>query len=255
MFKELEDIEDTFETSFTATATLKSGQAVEVTIERKKRLFFVNGSQIIMGEGGGGIVFYREGQEYAIRDPEGEKYKMLHSGWFLPEHKICKENVATPTVRVVKLGEGDEKKPLVCIQWFGVAQDKLMPEACIPDGSQFLFSMNRGIGPKNGVFGDKPESFRVVFLGRAKGWLKPEAVQAMVDGPGKGNPEAWFVWLLSPEVVTERGPASPLFSPDLLGDPNCGIIIPKPFGDLKIRDEVMREFSSVARQRQDSSLP
>ena len=260
MFKKPEDIQDDFETSFKARAVLRKslnggdGKEVDITVERKRRSFFVNGERVVLSQRSRELIFCKKEGVYTISDgspgllkPIDQILKDLRRGWFLPEHRICAKNVDFPTIRVAELGdEGEEKEPWVCIQWFGVAKNPLLEEACIPDGSQFLFSMNCGIGPLDEAFGNNPESFRVVFLGQAKNWLNPDSIQSMIDGPGEGNPEAWFAWLLSSKVTfKENGrllPASPLLEPDLLGDPNCGIIVPKPFGDLRIRDGIMADF-------------
>lgn len=241
MFKKIDEIDDAFETSFVSSANM-GGANVEVTIERRKRRFLVNGRQAWMSERKGEIVFNSGGQEYAIEDTDWAKRKLLHRGWHLPIHRICRDNCEFPTVRVAKLGEGDKKRSFVCVQWFGIEQDSLMPEVCIPEGSQFLFTLNGGMGPDEEIFNGNSESFRVVFLGQAKDWLSKKTTKAMIDGPGRGNPDSWFVWALSSEVLTNHGPSSPLLMPDLLGDPNCGVIVPKFFGDLRIRDEVMKNF-------------
>lgn len=164
-----------------------------------------------------------------------------------PVHKVCESNVAVPTIVRVNMGPEGEEKPTLCVQWFGDPERPLLPNVKIPDGSQFLFSLM--VDPDDLNFFGDPAKLRVVFLGKIKDWLKPEAVQAMIDGPGKGNPDAPMIWLLNPQRIVShsgerKGPASPLVPIALLGDPNCGVIAPRLFSDIGVRDAVMAEFSA-----------
>ena len=97
MFKKIDEIDDAFEISFVLSANM-GGANVEATIERRKRRFLVNGNQALMFEMNRKIVFNSGGQEYVIEDTDGAKRKLLHKGWHLPIHGICRDNCEFPTV-------------------------------------------------------------------------------------------------------------------------------------------------------------
>lgn len=164
---------------------------------------------------------------------------------FLPKHDICKENVEVPTISLVNMGPPGEEKLTLCVQWFGETKKPLPPGACIPEGSQFLFSLT--VKPDKTCFFGEPEKFYVVFLEQVKNWLKPETTQAMInDLGGSSNPDGWIIWLLNPQVAMDFGgyPASLAIRIAVLGDPNCGIISPKPYTNLAARDEAIKTHAA-----------
>jgi hypothetical protein len=165
-----------------------------------------------------------------------------HTRVFLPEHEICRKNVEVPTILMAPMGP--DGKSVLCVQWFGLTEEPLPQNVTIPEDSQFLFTILAD--PNDIAFFGEPEKFHVVFLGQVKNWLKKEAVQAMIDGPGQGDPNAWIVWFMNPQVGMDFGgrPASPAVKIALLGDPNCGIIVPRHYVNLEARDRAMAEHSA-----------
>ena len=161
-----------------------------------------------------------------------------------PTHKVCENNVAVPTIVLAPMGS-ERQKPALCVQWFGDPQSPLLPNVRLPKDNQFLFSLLAD--PKDYHFSGNPAKISVIFLGKLKHWPQPNAIQTMINGPGKGNPEAIMVWVLNPQRVMTGGgrppfPASPLVPVALLGDPNCGVIAPRLYADLAVRDAVMAKF-------------
>lgn len=160
----------------------------------------------------------------------------------MPLHKIYRPNVEFPTVF-----HGNGNSHLLEVQWFGEADGEMPPNVTIPERSQFRFPIR--INPDDlALFGD-PEQFFVPFLGKARDWLSPEAAQMIIDGPGEGNPDCWLVWILNAQVGMDFGgnPASPIANIILLGDPNCGVIVPKRFADLARRDAALEAHSAQYR--------
>lgn len=165
-----------------------------------------------------------------------------------PLHKIHKPNVEFPTVF-----RGSGESHLLEVQWFGEADGELPPNVTIPEGSQFRFPIR--IDPDDlALFGD-PEQFFVPFLGKAKDWLSREAAQKIIDGPGEGDSDCWLVWLLNAQVGMDFGgnPASPIAKIVLLGDPNCGVIVPKLFANLARRDLALEAHSAQYRREYEDS--
>jgi len=160
----------------------------------------------------------------------------------MPLHKIHKPNVDFPTVF-----RGDGESHLLEVQWFGEADGEMPPNVTIPEGSQFRFPIR--IDPDDIALFGNPEQFFVPFLGKAKDWLSPETAQKIIDGPAGGDPNCLLVWILNVQVGMDfdGNPASPIARIVLLGDPNCGVIIPKLFADLARRDMALEAHSAQYR--------
>jgi len=169
-----------------------------------------------------------------------------------PEHKTCETTVDVPTVRVERMpymhiDDGmphSDSREGVYIQWFGETSKPLPENVEIPGGSQFLFSVLAD--PDDLQFYLYPKRFRVIWLDQVKNWPNPKAIQAMIDGPGEGNPDKWMVWLISSHITIEygngrSGPATPIFEIAMLGDPNCGVIIPRRHYNDSVRLEELKK--------------
>jgi hypothetical protein len=129
---------------------------------------------------------------------------------YLPEHKICSKNIKRPTLITDDTGA-------ICVQWFGVSDSTTLPK-----NSQFLFPLLNDF-----VFDNFIDGFKIIFIDQAKNWIKPSAVQAIIDGPGQGNPNVWLLWAMNHHVQEEVSNGkiqclSPIVQIIELGDPNCG---------------------------------
>lgn len=155
---------------------------------------------------------------------------------FGPEHSVCETQVEIPTIRLVKNGE------MICVQWKGQPYGELPPNVIIPSGAQFLFPLL--IPPNNVRFYASTEACLVPFLGQVKNWPAPEqTVQRMIETVGEGSPDNWMVWFLNPRVQVQNDRIQSegrLIA--ILGDPNCGVIVPELFSDLTVRDRALELF-------------
>jgi hypothetical protein len=151
-----------------------------------------------------------------------------------PEHEMATSLVAVPTVvsREMRLGETTLKS--VFIQWYGEADSPHMPR-----DAQFFFDTMAG--PDHAKWLGEPESFRVVFIGRIKHWPNPDAIGQMVAA-ANGTRETVIAWLMSPRSQQIFEPSSKLTGIALLGDSICGVIEPRLYCDLSVRDAVTKEF-------------
>jgi hypothetical protein len=86
-------------------------------------------------------------------------------------------------------------------------------------------------------------SFRVAFIGQIKHWPEPRAINQLIRITG-GSVETDIVWLLSPVCIVPGRPASPSMKIVALGDPNFGVIRPKLYSDLSVRDQVLAEVEA-----------
>jgi hypothetical protein len=113
----------------------------------------------------------------------------------------------------------------------------------IPSGAQFLFPLL--IPPNNLRFYASTEACLVPFLGQVKNWPAPEqTVQCMIETVGEGCPDKWIVWFLNPRVRVLNDRIQSECKPiALLGDPNCGVIVPELFSDLTVRDRALELFA------------
>ncbi len=159
-------------------------------------------------------------------------------GMVQPQHEICKNKVDFPTV-VIKPFSKDANDLGMFIQWFGETK-----EGSLPKKSQFLFDVLTD--PNDIGWYEKPETFRVVFLGQIKDWPKPEKVQSMAKA--MGSIDKWIVWLVSSYVGVRHsdgiGPASNAIGIALLADGNYGVITPQPYTNMKVLEEESQKITS-----------
>lgn len=155
-----------------------------------------------------------------------------------PQHQVAENQVSVPTIVETELNAGDAKLRSIFVQWFGETDGPLKL-----NGEQFFFDTM--LRPDDPLWRGKHQTFRVVFLGPIKNWPKPSAIPAL-KRMAKGNEDANIVWLLSPlaNPADPSMPLSPSMQVVLLGDPNYGVIRPRPFCDMSVRDQVMAEFES-----------
>jgi len=146
-----------------------------------------------------------------------------------PVHKICRNNVDIPRVLFEESNIEGEVVKRVCVQWFGEADYEL------PKESQFLFDILSDADSLH--WWGHPEWFDVVFLGQAKDWPRPEMAQLVADKAAEGNLDVWIVWLCNHHVQVKYsnspGPQSFVVLLALLGDPNVGVITPRPHRDME----------------------
>lgn len=153
-----------------------------------------------------------------------------------PMHETAKNIVSVPTVVDYELTFGEKKLRSAFVQWFGQCDG---PNE-LPN-EQFFFDMC--VEPDDPIWMDKLSSFRVVFIGQIMHWPKPEFVGRLIQMM-RGSAETDIVWLLSPVCVEPGRPSSPSMKIVALGDPNFGVIRPKLYSDLSIRDQVMAEVEA-----------
>jgi hypothetical protein len=151
---------------------------------------------------------------------------------------VAENSVSVPTIVDTELCTGDTKLRSVFVQWFGEVDGSLKL-----DGEQFFFdTMCR---PDDLLWQNNLQTFRVVFLGPIENWPQPNAIPALMR-MANGDENTNIVWLLSPlaNPVDPNKPSSPSMPIVLLGDPNYGVIRPRPFCDMSMRDQVMAEFEA-----------
>jgi hypothetical protein len=141
--------------------------------------------------------------------------------------------VGVPTITVRDLPvEGGVPRRTICIQWFGKADHcELPPEA------QFLFEPQCPHDECHWY--GAPEKFRVVFLGPVREWPKPEVAERVAELVTAGNLDTYVVWIVSADFPLRHetaiwAPASFMVPLVLLGDPNCGVIMPVTYAGLDV---------------------
>ncbi len=176
----------------------------------------------------------------------------------ITEHKVCEQNVAAPTILIVRFTpetdreeakfqvEDNPLQPLelnqrreVNIQWFGEAARIDLGER------QFRFPVPVLVDDMH--WWDQPQSFRVIFLGPVKRWVKPEAVSDFAASLTNGNLDSVICWVASTHYGIKHsdgpGPASFTFRMSImLGDGVVGVIMPRFFSDLTILERMNEEF-------------
>jgi hypothetical protein len=151
-----------------------------------------------------------------------------------PQHKMADVNVGVPTVIDRELEFEGQIIKSVFIQWFA---EPTSPH--IPKGAQFFFST---LVPLNDpMWMNNPDSFQVVYIGPIKYWPEPTAVKELLKLI-KGTPDTTIVWLMSPRGPVHLEPSSPFLAMTVLGDPVCGIIKPRLYYDVAVRDAVMKKI-------------
>jgi hypothetical protein len=160
----------------------------------------------------------------------------------LPSNQICEVNVEVPTVVGVPMGPDGQS--ILCVQWFGSSADSSSSKASI-EFNQFMFPIITE--PHNGLFlSADPKDFIVVFVGMVKNWIAPYAAQVMIDSLGRGNENAWIIWMVNPRQAMSCAnmltPFSPCLPVSLLVCPDYGVVAPRPYADLRARDKAMQIF-------------
>jgi hypothetical protein len=172
----------------------------------------------------------------------------LEPGMALPVNQICSTRVEIPTI--VTLPMGPDGQSVLCVQWFGSAISPLSSNSDIAENSQFAFPIITN--PNRVLFSSiRPKEFLVVFMGMVKDWIVPCEIQSMIDGPGKGNEDAWIIWMISPfrfmccgSILIPFSPCSPL---SLLVCPDYGVVAPRPYANPKVMDEVIQVLANLLR--------
>jgi len=149
----------------------------------------------------------------------------------MPDHKVCKRNVAVPTILVEPFKPGGENQ--VFVQWFGEANGIDLGER------QFRFDVPISVDSVHWM--GHPEIFKIIMLGQVKDWPKKEAVQEIAQGVTKGDLDAYILWVVSThfQIENDSGPGPSTFvvwMNIMLGDPNCGIIRPRGYCDTLVLD-------------------
>ncbi len=156
-----------------------------------------------------------------------------------PVHQVCEVNVETPTICV------DGRDGSICVQWFGQTENEMPPDVEIPEGAQFLFPLL--VRRDSLEFNMRMEGFMVVFLATVKDWpASQNVVQKMINGPGEGSEDTWLLWAMNPTVKYKDGGCPSLCAKiALLGDSNCGVIVPRTFIDLTVRDRALEKLAAL----------
>jgi hypothetical protein len=150
-------------------------------------------------------------------------------------HEMITPTVKVPAISVREMGEGDDKRKAVYIQWNGRSD-----ECELPGDAQFLFESNSL--PNSECWCGDPAKFNVVHLGPIRDWPDPEMVQSFADRIANGNPDTDILLVTSSEFTKRDAnghlaPATFISTVILLGDPNCGIIRPRSYTDLTVLDQ------------------
>ena len=151
-----------------------------------------------------------------------------------PSHKMATEIVAVPTVACRRMDFEDGAIESTWIQWYGQSDSPYLPK-----DAQFFF--DTGWKPDDPIWVGDPSSFRVVFIGQIKHWPNPDAIQPLIEDSG-WSPETTVVWLMSPICVSPGRPSSSIRGVVVLGDPICGVIEPRLYCDMSVRDAVMESM-------------
>lgn len=155
-----------------------------------------------------------------------------------PQHQVAENPVSVPTVVATELKVGETSVHSVFIQWFGETDGPLQL-----NGEQFFFDTR--LEPDNPMWQGQAEIFRVVFLGPIARWPEPRFIPALIE-IAHGSEDTNIVWMLSslPTMMDPGKPTSPSTSIVLLADPNYGVIKPRFYCDMSVRDQVMEEFEA-----------
>jgi len=166
-----------------------------------------------------------------------------------PEHKVCKVNVAVPTISVQTLF--DENGPEVLVQWYGESNTAELEEM------QFLFLVP--VSPDKPNWVGHPEKFNVVFLGKVKDWPQKEAAQGVADGVTEGDLESFIIWVTSvdpshcsvysPSVGAESPVTFVLHMCVVLGDRSCGVITPRSYSDITVLERANATYEADNERR------
>ncbi len=135
-------------------------------------------------------------------------------------------NVLAPTV--VK----DDLSRVICIHWYG--------EATSPAGAQFLF-YTMHLWDDDTWLGD-PCAFRVVFIGMAKNWPYPGAIDSWLEATGQAQ-ESAIAWLMAPKPDLSGRIAEKMLGLPVV-DSTGKVIIPRQYCDLSVREKVMRAYKA-----------
>ncbi len=167
------------------------------------------------------------------RNKEVKMQANTHPG---PQHEMAKTAVLVPTVINYALVSGENKLQSVFIQWFGEADSPYMPK-----DAQFFF--DTGHDKDDPVWLGHIDTFKVVFIGQIQYWPNPDVIGSMMEMTG-GTPTTNIVWMMSPVSLGIGRPSSSMMRVIVLGDPVCGVIEPRLYVDLTVRDKVMAELEA-----------
>jgi hypothetical protein len=152
-----------------------------------------------------------------------------------PQHKMADVNVGVPTVIDRELEfEGGLLINSVFIQWFGEPTNPLIPRT-----AQFFF---RTLVPAScPAWMNDPGSFQVVYLGPIKYWPEPAGIEGLIQLM-KGSLDTNVAWLMSPLERVHLEPSSFLTPITIFGDPICGIIKPRLYFNIAVRNAIMKKI-------------
>ena len=146
-------------------------------------------------------------------------------------HEMSEVIVPVPTVIIREIKFGKTLFPSIFIVWFGEADSENMPK-----NAQFFFGT--GYSPFSRIWLQDVESFEVVFIGKIKDWPEPEFIDSLIE-MANGSSDTLISWLMSSKGEF-GGPSSIMAHIVVLEDPDLGLIVPRLYCDLSVRDRIMK---------------
>ena len=151
-----------------------------------------------------------------------------------PQHEVCEKEVFSPTLFI----ESGEKGKTVVVQWIGEYTNRNI--------FSYQFKWPVLLDFESEEWGGHPESFRVVFLGKAEEYPEKNVRKQITNN--SEETDKWVIQLVSSKVKCEYptgpGPKSFIINIVLLGDPNVGIIQPQQHYNPQILGEEMERFEA-----------